>query len=273
MTGETGTLDLLTFHLGNPSREEAERQLAYLAARPEAVLVLTDTAHSAGCDLLAARFTAAGYSVTYPRPARGERGVMIVSRLATEPGPVSLRYLPYRAVSVTVQTDKGPLDVVGVAVPPRDGLDTKVRRKRVFLQECRMGLPRAKSGHRALIGSFNLLESPPTPQHEFLQAFESSFNLWLSAVGYRDAFRKLYPTMPEHSWVAPTGERHRFEQAHVSVALVTALRACSYVHEPRTRAEPLTGHSALTMSLAMRPAEPLRATDPVWPRDAAPGLP
>ncbi|WP_246561667.1 hypothetical protein [Streptomyces roseirectus] len=64
----TGRTDVLTFNLNNPSRERAERQLAYLAARPEQVLVLTETADSAGCVFLAERFTAAGYAVTFPRP-------------------------------------------------------------------------------------------------------------------------------------------------------------------------------------------------------------
>ncbi|MFD5061921.1 hypothetical protein [Streptomyces sp. NPDC058394] len=120
MTRQTGTLDLLTFNLNNPSRERAERQLSYLAARPEPVLVLTETADSAGCDLLKSRFSAAGYHVVSPSPARGERGVMIVSRLAVEPGPASVAYLPHRAVSVTVQTDEGPLHVIGIYVPSRD---------------------------------------------------------------------------------------------------------------------------------------------------------
>ncbi|WP_254706720.1 hypothetical protein [Streptomyces lunaelactis] len=78
-------MDVLTFNLNNPSRERAERQLAYLAARPESVLVLTETADSAGCDLLESQFRAAGYDVMFPRPERGERGVVIVSRLRTPP--------------------------------------------------------------------------------------------------------------------------------------------------------------------------------------------
>jgi len=56
-------LDVLTFNLDNPGRERAERQPEYLAARPEPVLVLTGTADSAGCDLLASQFTAAGYDI------------------------------------------------------------------------------------------------------------------------------------------------------------------------------------------------------------------
>ncbi|WP_282795045.1 hypothetical protein [Streptomyces sp. CC224B] len=119
----TPTLDVLTFNLNNPGRERAERQLSYLEARPEPVLVLTETADSAGCELLATRFESAGCSVTYPRPGRGEHGVMVVSRLATEPGAVSLDYLPHRCVSVTVGTTEGPLEILGLYVPSRDATE------------------------------------------------------------------------------------------------------------------------------------------------------
>ncbi|MEU0396509.1 hypothetical protein ABZ208_27700 [Streptomyces sp. NPDC006208] len=113
-----GSTDVLTFNLNNPSKERAERQLAYLADRPEPLLVLTETADSAGCDLLETQFRTAGYGVVFPRPVRGERGVMIVSRLAAVRGPACVTYLPHRAVSVTVQTDKGPSTSPASTFPP-----------------------------------------------------------------------------------------------------------------------------------------------------------
>jgi exodeoxyribonuclease-3 len=64
----TPGLSLLTFNIGNPSPERAQRQLAWLARRDEHVLVLTETKASAGCQLLAGAFTAAGYHVTYCPP-------------------------------------------------------------------------------------------------------------------------------------------------------------------------------------------------------------
>ena len=54
-------LSLLTWNIGNPSADRAERQLEWLAERPEHVLVLTETKASAGCQLLADAFRAAGY--------------------------------------------------------------------------------------------------------------------------------------------------------------------------------------------------------------------
>jgi exodeoxyribonuclease-3 len=258
----TITLDVLTFNLNNPSRERAERQLAYLAARPELVLVLTETADSAGCDLLASRFETAGYSVTFPRPERGERGVMVVSRLATRPGPAAVEYLPHRAVSVTVDTDEGALDIIGLYVPSRDATEAKTRRKRTFVEACRTGLPLGTLGNRLVLGDFNILEPDHRPRYRFFQPFEYGFYEWFEGAGYRDAFRMLHPEAAAYSWVGRTGDGYRYDHAHVSTGLATVLRGCSYVHEVRTSTDRLTDHSALTVSLALGAAVPLKVTDP-----------
>ena len=62
-------LSFLTFNIGNPSEQRAQRQLEWLARRAEHVLVLTETKASAGCRLLADAFTAAGWHVNFPVPA------------------------------------------------------------------------------------------------------------------------------------------------------------------------------------------------------------
>lgn len=267
----TTTLDVLTFNLNNPSRERAERQLDYLAARPEPVLVLTETADSAGCDLLASRFTAAGYSVTFPRPGRGERGVMVVSRIATRPGPAEAAYLPHRCVSVTVDSDEGEVDVIGLYVPSRDATEVKTARKRAFLDQLRTGLPPG-TGLRLVLGDLNILEPAHTPRYRFFQRFEYAAYEWFGMAGYRDAFRVLHPDALEYSWVGRTGDGYRYDHAHASTGLVTALRGCSYVHDVRTGPNRLTDHSALTVSLALRPAAPLTVTDPTRADEPEPAL-
>lgn len=255
--------DVLTFNLNNPSRERAERQLAYLATRPEPVLVLTETADSAGCTLLEERFTAAGYSVTFPRPEqRGERGVMVVSRLATRPGPASVGYLPHRAVSVTVDTDSGPLDVVGLYVPSRDATEAKTARKRNWLEECATALPKGGEGARIVLGDFNVLEPGHRPHYKFFRPFEYRFYEWFAASGYADAFRVLHPDMDDYSWVGRTGDGYRYDHAHVSAALAGQLVGCAYVHEPRTMPDRLTDHSALAVQLAVTASDVLTVTDP-----------
>ncbi len=67
-------ISLLTFNIGNPSPERAQRQLGWLASRDEQILVLTETKASAGCKLLADAFTSAGYTVCFPQPGHGEYG-------------------------------------------------------------------------------------------------------------------------------------------------------------------------------------------------------
>jgi exodeoxyribonuclease-3 len=262
MTFQASTVDVLTFNLNNPSKVRAERQLAYLATRPEPLLVLTETADSAGCDLLETQFRTAGYDVVFPRPVRGERGVMIVSRLAAVPGPAHVTYLPHRAVSVTVQTDEGSLDVTGLYVPSRDATETKTTRKRKFLDHCRTGVPQGNGGHRVVIGDFNILEPTHTPRYRFFQPFEYDFYGWLGQVGYQDAFRALHPDATEYSWVGRTGDGYRYDHAHVSAELLPAVHSCSYVHEPRAGADRLTDHSALALNLSLKPLAPLPVTAP-----------
>ncbi|MFJ4695181.1 endonuclease/exonuclease/phosphatase [Streptomyces sp. NPDC088766] len=266
------TLDVLTFNLNNPGRPRAARQLEYLAARPESVFVLTETADSVGCDFLARRFEAAGYSVTFPLPGRGERGVMVVSRLATRPGPASTGYLPHRCVSVTVDTGEGPLDVIGLYVPSRDATEAKKTRKRRFLEDCRQTIPAGDAVRRLVIGDFNILEPNHVPRYRVFEPFEYAFYTWLGQVGYHDAFRGVHRQALEYSWVGRTGDGYRYDHAHVSTGLAAALRGCSYVHDVRTAEDRLTDHSALTVSLSLGPAAPLDITPAELADDAAPAL-
>ncbi|WP_238440359.1 endonuclease/exonuclease/phosphatase family protein [Streptomyces sp. TR1341] len=262
MTSQS-TCDVLTFNLNNPSLERASRQLAYLAARPEPVLVLTETANSEGCRFLEERFTVAGYSVTFPRPEqRGERGAMIVSRLATRPLETGVDYLPHRTVGVTVDTDEGPLEVIGLYVPSRNATAEKTARKRSFLQACRRALVADDGAARIVIGDFNVLEPNHVPRYRFFSPFEYEFYGWFGSAGYVDAFRALHPEALEYSWVGKTGDGYRYDHAFVSGWLTGGLRGCSYVHEPRTMSGRLTDHSALTVGLAVTAAAPLAVTDP-----------
>src|ERR1700722_6180505 len=108
-------LSFLTFNIGNPSEQRAQRQLTWLAERPEQVLVLTETKDSAGCRLLAEAFTAAGWHVTFPVPEPGGYGVMIISRVQAEADrfTAAVSYLPARAASVPLPAPAGPVQVIG----------------------------------------------------------------------------------------------------------------------------------------------------------------
>ncbi|WP_063784185.1 endonuclease/exonuclease/phosphatase family protein [Streptomyces sp. SBT349] len=264
MTPETTAehLRVLTFNLNNPSPERAERQLAWLANRPEQVLVLTETAPSKGCDILAERFSQAGYEVDFPAPGPGERGVMIVSRLPlAQPEPCGVDYLPCRAVSVAVKTANGPVDIVGLYIPSRDATPEKTERKRRFLSACRQAIPPGNTQvARLIIGDFNILEPDHQPRYPFFRPFEYAFYEWLGQAGYRDAFRLLYPDAAEYSWVGRTGDGYRYDHIFTSDDVSPLVDECAYVHEPRNNR--LTDHSAMRALLRIPVVDPLVVSDP-----------
>lgn len=255
-------LSVLTFNLNNPSRERAERQLAWLSGRPEHLMVLTEAVPSKGCAFLAASFREAGFAVHFPEPGAGERGVMIVSRLPVSGNaPCAVGYLPFRAASVSIDTDSGPLDLIGLYVPSRDATPAKTERKRRFLDACQQAIPTGRLPHaRIVMGDFNLLEPDHHPRYRFFQPFEYDFYTWLGSTGYRDAFRTLHPGAEEYSWVGRTGDGYRYDHAFVSTALAAHVTECGYLHEPRTTR--LTDHSALTLQLSVTAPTPLLVSDP-----------
>jgi exodeoxyribonuclease-3 len=233
------------------------------------VLVLTETRASRGCQLLADRFAAAGYTVVFPRPEQGEYGTMIVARGASHPGTWASRldYLPARAASITLPIgDSAAVEVVGMYVPSRDASQAKVERKRRFLERCldafQAGAPQAgpRRADVVLLGDLNIVEPDHQPRYPFFHPFEYAFYRRLADLGLVDAFRHLHPGRVEHSWVGRTGDGYRYDHALVSKALLDALDGCAYLHQPRGLR--LSDHSALTLGLRVsRPAR-LVVSDP-----------
>jgi len=256
-------LSLITLNIANPSVDRAAKQLEWLAARPEEILVLTETKASDGCRHLADAFRTAGYSVSYPEPQPGEYGVMIVSKLATQPDQINdaLTYLPTRAAGVVVTTDRGPVRVLGAYVPSRDASPEKVERKRRWLAEFSTALGTAQTP-ALFLGDLNVLEPDHNPHYSFFQRFEYDFYRALTDQhGLLDAYRHLNPEDIDHSWVGRTGDGYRYDHAHCTKDLAAELAGCRYVHEPRlTR---LSDHSALTVRLTRSGTSPLLTSDPV----------
>jgi exodeoxyribonuclease-3 len=261
----TSGLSFLTFNIGNPSEQRAQRQLAWLASRPEQILVLTETKASTGCRLLADAFTAAGYHVAFPLPGPGEYGTMIISRVQAEPGDfaAALGYLPARAASVTLPTPAGRLQVIGAYAPSRDAGPEKTERKRKWLAAFQIALAaRAPSIPAVLLGDLNILEPGHQPRYPFFVPFEYDFYRALSAEhGLTDAFRHVHPEAAEHSWVGRTGDGYRYDHAFCSADLTASISNCEYLHEPRH--DKLSDHSALTAGLTLQPPAVLAVSSPV----------
>jgi exodeoxyribonuclease III len=264
-------VSVMTLNIGAPSIDRAGHQLRWLAGRPEDVLVLTETKATAGSQLLAEAFTAAGYSVTFPQHAPGELGVMIVSKLATTPDPLStaLDYLPARAAGVLVDTGDGPVRIVGVYVPSRDATLDKTERKKTWLERFQAALDATASNDvpLLLLGDLNVLEPDHTPAHPGQFApFEYGFYTGLTdRHGLIDLFRHLHPERIEHSWARRPELGYRYDHAHGSRALAERLTSCEYLHQTR-QALPdgarLTDHSGLAVQLTLTAAAPLLTSDP-----------
>ncbi|MBM7774307.1 exodeoxyribonuclease-3 [Actinokineospora baliensis] len=263
-------LNLMSVNVGAPSRERAERQLRWLAQRPEDVLVLTETKATAGCHYLAQAFTDAGFSVTFPEHAPGELGVMIVSKLPTIPDVVAsiLDYLPARAAGVVIDTTSGPVRVIGAYVPSRDATVDKTERKKNWIKHFTHALSTtAGSAPILLLGDLNVLEPDHQPAHQGQFApFEYNFYTDLThRHGLYDLFRHLHPHQVEHSWARRAELGYRYDHAHGTQALADALLACEYLHETRALATDgtrLTDHSALTVRLTLTATARLITSDP-----------
>ncbi|MFD5246065.1 endonuclease/exonuclease/phosphatase family protein [Amycolatopsis sp. NPDC058340] len=263
-------LSLITVNVGAPSLDRARRQLRWLAERSEDVLVLTETKATAGSQFLAEAFTAAGYAVTFPEHAPGELGVMIISKLAVTPDPLStaMDYLPARAAGVVVDTTDGPLRVAGAYVPSRDSSADKTERKMTWLQRFQDALDHtANDTPLLLLGDLNVLEPTHTPAHRGQFApFEYAFYTGLTDRHHLvDLFRHLHPDQVEHSWARRPELGYRYDHAHGSFTLAERLTVCDYVHETRkigrggTR---LTDHSGLAVQLTLDPTSTLLTSDP-----------
>jgi len=256
-------LSLLTLNIANPSPERAQRQLAWLAGRPEDVLGLTETKDSAGCRLLAVAFRDAGYHVAYPVPDSGEYGVMIASKLvaSTDDFGDKVGYLPSRVAAIALPAPGGPIEIVGAYVPSRDASAEKTERKRKWLDACHAALAARVGTSRVFLGDLNVLEPGHQPHYPFFGAFEYDFYRHLvDDCGLVDAFRVLHPDAVEHSWVGRTGDGYRYDHAHCSRELASEVVVCEYVHQPRL--DRLSDHSALSVRLAVDPGERLITSDP-----------
>jgi exodeoxyribonuclease-3 len=264
------SLRLITVNIGAPALDRAQRQLSWLAARPEEVLVLTETKATPGSRFLAEAFAAAGYAVTFPDHAPGELGVMIVSKLRATPDPLSgaLDYLPARAAGVVVDTTDGPLRIVGAYVPSRDGTADKTERKKTWIQRFGHALDTTASEvPLLLLGDLNVLEPSHKPEHRGQFApFEYGFYTGLTnRHGLVDLFRHLHPDRVEHSWARREDLGYRYDHAHGSRALADRLTGCEYLHETR---EPgpdgsrITDHSGLAVQLALTATTVLLTSDP-----------
>ncbi|MFJ7218902.1 endonuclease/exonuclease/phosphatase family protein [Amycolatopsis sp. NPDC098790] len=266
-------LNVLTLNVGNPAVERARRQRDWLARRNEDVLVLTETGSGPGTQLIAESYRDAGWSVTFPEHPDKERGVMLLARFECTVDPINaaMSYLPARLAGIAVDTDDGPLRILGAYVPSRDATEVKTTRKREWIEAFHQAYD-ATSDQAAvlLLGDLNVLEPGHVPPHpgQFAPFETALYTALTHRHGLTDLFRTLHPTAVEHSWARRAELGYRYDHAHASIRLLPHLAGCSYVHDTRSGKPALTDHSGLAVQLTLTATAPLITSDPAADHEA-----
>ncbi len=253
------TLGILTLNIANPSAARAERQLAWLAERPEHLLVLTETSPGAGTVLLLERLAACGWDVRGGALADRERGVAIATRVRAAPrGGDIVDHLPGRAELVALDR----LHVVGLYVPSRDDSEQKTERKRRFCEAVSQFLTERRAYDAVVIGDLNVLEPIHRPHYGMFRDWEYRLYDELVVRGFVDAYRLRHPNDMDYSWIDYENRGYRFDHAFVSRSLADSVRRCDYDHTPRET--DLSDHSALVLELEWpHPLDDLEIHEPL----------
>ena len=253
-------LSVLTLNIAAAARPRAQALLAWLAARDDDVLVLTETSSGVGTAYLLDRFRQAGWLAEHATDLAGERGTAVLSRLPATPRPeLTAAITPAgRAVALTLAT-RPAVTVLGVYVPSSDRAPAKVTRKRGFLATLLAAsgaLPTPDRDHLVLAGDFNVVARDHQPPYRGFLDFEYALLGNLAERGLVDAHQHLAPDTPVYSWLGRAGAGYRFDYIHTGSQLQSAIRDSAYLHQPREQR--LSDHAAVTVTLDVSVAARLR---------------
>ena len=134
-------------------------------------------------------------------------------------------------------------DVLAVHVPNR-----VTRRKFPFLQELAETLASWRGPPALLVGDTNTGRIGLDEESTAFNAREERWMLHLEALGWRDAFRMLYPTRREFTWYSPNANNgFRLDQAFLHPDLGCRLSAVAHVwgQGDSQRRDALSDHAAL----------------------------
>jgi len=259
-------LSILTVNIGAASRERAKVMLRWLAARPEPVLILTETSAGAGTAYLLDCFRRAGYAVLHTPDGNGDRGTAIVSRVAVaEPltGRLAEVSIPGRVAAAVLDTEPA-VAVLGVYVPSRDRSAGKTEKKQAFVSSLLRALdelPPELRDRLILGGDYNVIARTHLPLHPGFLPFEFGLLEALDGHGLVDAHERCSPGEQAYSWIGRTGDGYRYDYFHVGRELAERITGCVYLHE--TREQRLTDHAGVTLNLTVERIERLTTTSPV----------
>ena len=263
--GSADRLSVMTWNVQHASAQRSIRQAAWLAARPDAqVVVLTEVGHGPGGTALIGALSDHGYTcLPAPVPDPADYRTVIASRCATpEPLDCGISVLAHRAIAATVDLRGHKIAVLGLYVPSRGPREHRNRDKRAFQEAAAAALPALLTrvdGPLVATGDLNVLEPGHRPHYRLFGKWEYDFYRAFPAAGLADTYRLLHPDTVEHSWYGRGGNGYRFDHTFVTAQYADRLLECRYLHASRRAG--LSDHSAMTATVAL--------TDPVSPRTAA----
>lgn len=254
-------VSVLALNIGNPSLERAQEICKWLEKRKEDIFVLTETKESKGCAYIKKFFlkyrqdrstksSPFEYSVEAPVSQTGDLGVMIISKF---PVQSNYRLFPMNSIYYSRQTEamikleKREISVVGLYVPSRDRSETKIQRKKVYIDSVQTYIKETNKTNRIVMGDFNILERTHVPHYSNYFEWEYSFYDAFIKMGYIDAFRYCNSDKQEYSWIGRTSNGYRYDYCFVSNDLEKNILKCEYMHE--TRNIRITDHSAISIVL------------------------
>ena len=85
------------------------------------------------------------------------------------------------------------------------------------------------------MGDLNVVGREHLPRYSAFRSWEYDALDHVVDHGLVDVFAELHPGVQAHSWIGRTGNGYRYDYAFVSEDLITAVRDCEYMHEPRER--------------------------------------
>ncbi|KWX02285.1 Endonuclease/exonuclease/phosphatase [Carbonactinospora thermoautotrophica] len=251
-----GQLRLVTWNVQHSAPQRARRQVAWLAERPEAdVVVLTEVTDSAGGRALIRELADRGYQVIAPADTGGDYRVVLAAASGIDlhavehPVPV----LPHRLVTARLRLGGRTVGVAGLYVPSRGPQERRNEAKRAFQDAVSAWLPRLREdlgdGPVVVAGDLNVLEPGHQPHYPIFGDWEYAFYRDFARAGLVDAFRALHPEAVEHSWYGRAGNGYRFDHAFIGARDLDRLQACHYLHQPRLGG--LSDHAALAVVLTL----------------------
>lgn len=250
-------LRLTVFNVQNAAPARARAQIAWLAARREAdVLVLTEVGTGPGSKALSAALTDHGYDrllCPEPGPARDYRTVLASRGPDLDALDSGVAALSHRAPCASLAIGSTEVLLLGLYVPSRGPRERRNEDKRAFQTAVAAALPALVEGFEGPVvaaGDLNVVEPGHVPHRAVFGRWEYDFYDSFAGAGLVDAYRHLHPGRVEHSWYGRGGNGYRFDHVFTTGAHRALIQECGYLH--RVRHEGLSDHSAMVLTLNCR---------------------